>query len=899
MGKMRINIVLLLAILLVVSRAFAECPPSIITIHPGKQVIELAEDDVCEGDVSIVSGDDYPANSYPKYVVFDCNGAELDGTLYIGFLYENSRVVVKNCNFRGKPAFTGTGLSFTGAGVAYEDMFEDRNVEFIIENNTFSGLEKGIDSVFGLMLIKNNLFQNNEYAIGDARSDLGVRITKNRFENNKYSFKSIIANFQYCGIWPGGEIAGNYFDGGWLVYTDDPAGFWAPFATTISTKQDFDKFKIKFNFPDYSSFVSPMCMTGNEYSHMAGFVRHASYFEGYYYRSVGEFDFGCPFYRKHSAECKCPGNLPGKIEPAQDSVKSESAKTYILDCNGLPYHKDLYLSGCYDRVIIKNCKFSKPISIWWARDIEILNNTFYESPIGIKGVGAGQFGNIRIANNKFENRLYGIDLISGVGNKVELLNNEFLGNVRGIREIIGRFGDLNYKTLMPAGGLFVLNNKFANLDCNKHDHFCKFKESEGWQGIGRISEFPYPECTGKPFLVALNNVFSDDSNKNVHTNQYRAFGIGAVALQDFAIRRNEFRNLDSAIGTLGGAEMTNAIYSDNTFKDVVEIGFAPYDPDAYGYSNVFCGHPLNKEPLQTIPRKDTLLGGRFGGIYDPERCSMPPGDLVWCCFSDNNVYIHGKQVLMAPNMLHFPDASIGWFPFGCYPAGDTFLDQHCLCKPGKEKKNHSPKAVFTAVPREGFVPLTVDFDASNSSDPDGDALSYYWTFSDRTSTKSIPKFALAFTSLQPIDVTLEVRDPSGLSDSVTRKVYPYTHVSIIEVRAKDVYEGEKTSVEVNCTLDFDVNVSIFKEKPHSSLTVVKDVLYPCNSGFVSLGPGLKEGIYLVNAKTKIRNCSKCLESTHFVVRKKVPHTSTPETQPVLVALVGIIVLMVSGKRRIE
>ncbi|WP_299122612.1 FG-GAP-like repeat-containing protein [uncultured Winogradskyella sp.] len=76
-----------------------------------------------------------------------------------------------------------------------------------------------------------------------------------------------------------------------------------------------------------------------------------------------------------------------------------------------------------------------------------------------------------------------------------------------------------------------------------------------------------------------------------------------------------------------------------------------------------------------------------------------------------------------------------------------------------------PVALFTASTVNGPAPLSVDFDASASTDADGDTLSYFWDFGDGTTASGITA-SHVFTSSAEFTVTLTVND--GLqSDQAT------------------------------------------------------------------------------------------------------------------------------------
>ncbi|MEV4826327.1 PQQ-dependent sugar dehydrogenase [Micromonospora sp. NPDC049274] len=80
--------------------------------------------------------------------------------------------------------------------------------------------------------------------------------------------------------------------------------------------------------------------------------------------------------------------------------------------------------------------------------------------------------------------------------------------------------------------------------------------------------------------------------------------------------------------------------------------------------------------------------------------------------------------------------------------------------------NRNPIAVASANPTSGSNPLTVTFSSAGSSDPEGGALSYLWTFGDgTTSTAANP--TKTYTTNGTYSPTLKVTDPTGLSGTAS------------------------------------------------------------------------------------------------------------------------------------
>jgi hypothetical protein len=78
--------------------------------------------------------------------------------------------------------------------------------------------------------------------------------------------------------------------------------------------------------------------------------------------------------------------------------------------------------------------------------------------------------------------------------------------------------------------------------------------------------------------------------------------------------------------------------------------------------------------------------------------------------------------------------------------------------------NRAPTAAFTATPTSGIAPLTVDFDASSSSDADGTVTSHSWNFGDGSQSVTGAVTSHTFTASAAgarYSVRLTVQDDDG------------------------------------------------------------------------------------------------------------------------------------------
>lgn len=101
------------------------------------------------------------------------------------------------------------------------------------------------------------------------------------------------------------------------------------------------------------------------------------------------------------------------------------------------------------------------------------------------------------------------------------------------------------------------------------------------------------------------------------------------------------------------------------------------------------------------------------------------------------------------------------------PSGATSSTSETIVVNVPAGGNSPPWAEFDAAPASGLAPLSVDFSAIDSYDPEGGPLTYSWDFGDGTPDGTGITAAHSFASVGTFTVMLTVTDDAGLTATAT------------------------------------------------------------------------------------------------------------------------------------
>ncbi|MEQ8471383.1 MAG: PQQ-dependent sugar dehydrogenase [Marinoscillum sp.] len=126
-----------------------------------------------------------------------------------------------------------------------------------------------------------------------------------------------------------------------------------------------------------------------------------------------------------------------------------------------------------------------------------------------------------------------------------------------------------------------------------------------------------------------------------------------------------------------------------------------------------------------------------------------------------------NSVLASPIAMDFgPDGTLYVLEYGI----GYFTDNHDskLIKLEFVNGNRPPIAQFESSSLNGALPLAVNFDASQSSDPDGQALNYQWSINDKVLSGKEMSYTFGQSGMFTVELT--VADPDGAKATFSKTV---------------------------------------------------------------------------------------------------------------------------------
>ena len=308
-------------------------------------------------------------------------------------------------------------------------------------------------------------------------------------------------------------------------------------------------------------------------------------------------------------------------------------------------------------------------------------------------------------------------------------------------------------------------------------------------------------------LVILDNIASDAGNHNGGAIHFGLDGKLYVATGDGGATASNSQSLSNLSGKLLRINPDGSVPSDNPFVgtsgargEIWALGLRnPYtfavDPQTgkihindvgqstweeinagarganYGWPTCEgnCSNPNFTNPIY---RYDHGVGQAItGGTF--YRASSFPGSYAGSYFFSD--YLGGfiKRLDVNNQVSDFWNPDNGPVDLKVGPDGALYylsIFDSAVYKIQPVSDNRNPTASFTASPASGAPPLAVSFNASGSSDPDGDTLSYSWNFGDGTAAGSGVTVNHTYQSSGSYVARLTVNDGEGGTATTTRTI---------------------------------------------------------------------------------------------------------------------------------
>jgi len=114
----------------------------------------------------------------------------------------------------------------------------------------------------------------------------------------------------------------------------------------------------------------------------------------------------------------------------------------------------------------------------------------------------------------------------------------------------------------------------------------------------------------------------------------------------------------------------------------------------------------------------------------------------------------------------------------------------------------APRADFTETPAFDYPPLTVTFNASSSTSPNGPIVDYAWDFGDGTTGGGV-SVTHTYTVKGVYTITLTVKDSSGQTSERSKTVEALNHAPVARFTPNVYTTGVRQPVWFNASASYD------------------------------------------------------------------------------------------------
>ena len=262
-----------------------------------------------------------------------------------------------------------------------------------------------------------------------------------------------------------------------------------------------------------------------------------------------------------------------------------------------------------------------------------------------------------------------------------------------------------------------------------------------------------------PFRINVrpgtNEVWAGDVGWNTWEEINRLVDPGGAPVENFGWPCYEGQ------GRQSGYDSANLNVCENLYAQGAGAVTGPYF--TYNHSSQVVAGDTCPTGSSSVSGIDFYEGGPYPASYD--------GALFFADYSRDCIWVMKADAsgLPAPGLLEsFVAPAANPVDVQISPAGELFypdFDGGTIRRIQFASANQPPVAVATANPTSGAAPLTVNFDGSGSSDPDGDPITYAWDLDGDglydDSTAAQPTFT--YTQSGSFTARLQVTDSAGAS----------------------------------------------------------------------------------------------------------------------------------------